>query len=186
MKGIKRVACLAVLTLLAVSVAFPAGAASNTDAILASLRQGVAVNGKTVEFPANYINQAENYFASHQLSDAQVEYILAEVNGAKAAIRDSGATDLKKLDRATKQKILSAAQAAADEVDLKMTVGSDKKVKIADAGGTVIFTDENPIKTTGAALNWGVLFAAGASFLAVLGICFGLIARYGLVESKRR
>lgn len=186
MKGIKRLACFAVLTLLLISAAVPAGAASNTDAILASLRQGVAVNGKTVEFPASYINQAENYFASHQLSDAQVQYILAEINGAKAAIRDSGATDLKKLDRDTKQKILSAAQAAADEVDLKMTVGSDKKVKIADSGGTVVFTDENPIKTTGAALNWGAVFAAGASFLALLGVCFGLIGRYGLLEMKRR
>ena len=172
--------------LLASFASFPAHAASNTDAILDSLRSGVMVNGKNVAIPANYVNQAENYFASHKISDAQANYILAEVNAAKAAIRQTGVTDLKKMDRATKRKILAAAQAAANEIDLKLTVGSDKSVKIVDSDGSVAFSDENVIKTTGPSVDWrSWLMLWGGGFLAVLGACCFLIRKNRLQENRR-
>jgi hypothetical protein len=185
MKNIRKIIYMAFFISLIICFAVPARAAANTDPILASLREGITVNGQTVPIPASYVNQAENYFASHHLSDDQAEYILAQVEAAKEAIRESGVTDLKKLNKSTKNRILSAAQAAADEANLKLSVGSNKNVKIVDSSGNVTFTGENVIKTTGAAIFWepGASFCA-ALISAALILCSFLIVKYRLLEKK--
>jgi hypothetical protein len=185
MKSIRKMIYTALFMSLILCFAVPARAAANTDAILDSLREGITVNGQTVQIPASYVNQAENYFASHRLSDDQAEYILEQVEAAKAAIRENGVTDLKKLDKNTKNRILSAAQAAADEANLKLSVGSNKNVKIVDSGGNVTFTGENVIKTTGSDVPWerSAAFCA-ALILADLLLCSLLIFKYRLLEKK--
>jgi len=181
----KRLLTLLFCFLLFSSVALPAAAASNSDAVLASLRSGVVVNGKTVEIPANYINQAENYFVSHQITDAQASYILAEVNAAKAAIQAAGITSLSHMDANTKRKIIVAAQSAANKVDLKLSVGADKDVKITDSNGAIAFSGGNTIKTTGLQLNWAVcLLSVGSFFTAVFSLVGFLICKYKLLENK--
>ncbi len=160
----------------------PVSAADNSDAVISALRSGVTVNGTTVAIPASYINQAENYFASHTITDAQASYILAQINAAKSEIKAAGITDLSKIDGNTKRKILAAAQAAANNIDLKLTVGSNKNVQIAGSSGKIVFADGNPIKTTGMqadSLNPfpAVLFLAGAA-----GICGYLIVKNRLLE----
>ena len=173
----KYFSCAAALVLAAACMLQPVHAASNADAILNALQEGITVKGQTVEIPASYVNQAENYFASHKISDAQARYILAEINGAKAAIQGAGVTNLKKMDKETKRKVLASAQAAANNLDLKMTVGSDKNVQIADSSGAVTFTSDDVIKTTGLNWNWR-LWAAGwaGALTGAIGVCF-LLAR---------
>ncbi len=171
--------------LLLFSISVPAAAASNSDAILSALRSGVNVNGQTVAIPVNYVNQAENYFASHQITDAQANYILARVNAAKASIQAAGVTDLSKIDANTKRKIISDAQSAANNIDLKLTVGADKNVKIADSNGTVVFAGGNTIKTTGLQINWAAcLLPVGLFLIGVAGICSFLIHRFKLLEIR--
>lgn len=185
MKTIRKMIYTALFMSLILCFAIPAHAAANTDAILDSLREGVTVHGQTVPIPASYVNQAENYFASHHISDDQAEYILGQVEAAKAAIQQSGVTDLKKLDKNTKNRILAAAQAAADEANLKLSVGSNKNVKIVDSSGNVTFTGENVIKTTGAAVEWkrSALFCASLISADLL-LCSFLIFKYRLLEKK--
>ncbi|HEX3026363.1 MAG TPA: hypothetical protein VHR42_03945 [Clostridia bacterium] len=143
------------------------------------------MNGQTVQIPASYVNQAENYFASHHISDDQAEYILGQVEAAKEAVRESGVTDLKKLDKSTKNRIMAAAQAAADEANLKLSVGSNKDIKIVDSSGNVTFTGENVIKTTGAAVPWERNAAFCAAFISSdLLLCSFLIFKYRLLEKK--
>lgn len=174
----KLLSCALVLFLFAACFVQPVHAASNTGAILSAMRSGITVKGQTVRIPTSYINQAENYFASHKITDAQARYILAEINGAKAAIQDAGVTDLKKMDKATKNKVLAAAQAAANNVDLKLTIGSDKNVQIADSDGSVAFTSGNIIKTTGMSWDWPLWIADWAGiFLGLIGGCFLLIRK---------
>lgn len=164
-------------------VIFPVYASSNSNAVLSALRSGVNVDGKNIVMPASYINQAENYFASHQITDAQTRYILAEINGAKAAIKEAGVTNLKNMDKATKQKVLAAAQSAANDIDLKMSIGSDKHVQIVDPKGSAVFNDNNVIKTTGPSINYSDwAFAWSAVFLLAIGGCFFFIKKYNLME----
>lgn len=165
------------------SVVQPAHAASNTDAIISALRSGITVKGQSVKIPASYINQAENFFASHKVTDEQARYILAEANGAKAAIQKAGVTDLKKMDQATKNKVLASAQAAANDIDLKLTIGSNKNVQIADSKGAVAFTSDSVIKTTGPAWNLPLWVAGWASgFLWIMAVCLFLIRKFRLME----
>lgn len=186
MNRIRRtiISIAALLLFVLVPFKFSANASSNADAILSALRSGVEVNGITVTLPAGYINQAENYFASHSITDAQASYILGEIGGAKEAIRAAGVTDLKKMDKNTKMQILSAAQAAADKISLKLTVGADKTVKIADSNGKVAFSDSNPIKTTGLQVDYSLPVFAGA----VLIFCFAgsviLTCKFGLLAKE--
>ena len=185
MKHFRQLACsFLVCFLLLPFASFPASAASNTDAILSSLRSGVMVNGKEVAIPESYINQTENYFIAHQISDAQAEYILAEIAGAKAALQQAGVTDLKKMDSATKQRILAAAQASANEIDLKLTVDSDKNIKMTDSNGSIAFSNDNVIKTTGPSVDWQTRFLLFAGIFALLlAVPFFLIHKYKLTEN---
>lgn len=184
MKGFKRYfLCVTALFIFALSMVQPVHAASNTDAIVSALRSGITVKGQTVKIPASYINQAENFFASHKITDRQARYILAEVNGAKAAIQKAGVTDLKKMDQATKNRVLASAQAAANDIDLKLTIGPNKNVQIADSEGAVAFTSDNVIKTTGPAWSlplWAVGWAGG--FLWIMTVCLFLIRKFRLME----
>jgi hypothetical protein len=184
MKHLKKCPFLISFLLLLTFVFFPAHAASNTDSILAALRSGITVNGQNVVLPATYANQAENYFASHKISDAQASYILAEINAAKEAIQEAGVTNLKNLDKSTKQKILSAAQAAANKIDLKLTVGSDKNVKIADSNGTIAFSDDNIIKTTGVSFDWKKSIPLFISFFAIIGFCAFAVLKFHLLRNE--
>lgn len=185
MRNIRKMIYTALFMSLIFGFAVPVRAAANTDAILDSLREGITVNGETVPIPASYVNQAENYFASHHITDDQAEYILEQVEAAKEAVRESGVTDLKKLDKSTKNRIMAAAQAAADEANLKLSVGSNKNVKIVDSGGNVTFTGENVIKTTGFAVPWkrGAELCT-ALISADLLLCSFLIFKYRLMEKK--
>lgn len=185
MKKIRTMIYTALFMALLLCFSVPVNAAANTDAILDSLRAGITVNGQTVPIPASYVNQAENYFASHHITDDQAQYILEQVEAAKAAVRESGVTNLKKLDKSTKNRILAAAQAAADEANLKLSVGSNKNVKIVDSSGNVTFTGENVIKTTGAAVLWqpGAAFCAALISAGVF-LCSFLIFKYRLLEKK--
>ena len=183
MKAFKRLACFAFALLLLFAM-IPARAASNSDAIISALKSGVVVNGHQVNIPASYINQAENYLAAHKLTDEQVTYIVGQINAAKASIRKAGVTDLHKIDPATKQEILSDATAAANKAALKLTVGSDKKVKIADSKGAVAFSDENPIKTTGADINLVPFFASLTVLGLVAVLCIAGIVKQGLLKRK--
>jgi hypothetical protein len=143
------------------------------------------VNGKTIEIPANYVNQAENYFASHQITDAQASYILAQINAAKGAIQAAGVTNLSHIDATTKKMIISAAQSAANEVDLKLSVGADKNVKITDSNGAITFSGGNTIKTTGIQINWaGWFFSIGLFFTSMVCVLGFLIFKYKLLENK--
>ena len=170
--------------LLLFTVAVPAFAATNTDAILDSLHSGVVVNGKTVEIPVNYINQAENYFASHKITDAQANYILAQINAAKKSIQAAGITDLSKMNASTKQQIITDAQSAANNIALKLTIGADKKVKIADSNGIVVFSGGDPIKTTGLQIDFIAYFMPTAFLLiGIAVVCGSLIYKNKLLES---
>ena len=185
MRNIRKTIYIAFFMSLIFCFAVPVRAAANTDAILDSLREGVTVNGQTIPIPASYVNQAENYFASHHITDDQAEYILGQVEAAKAAIQESGVTDLKKLDKSTKNRIMAAAQAAADEANLKLSVGSNKNVKIVDSIGNVTFTGENVIKTTGAAVDWKRSAAFCVALISAdLFLCSFLIFKYRLLEKK--
>ncbi len=181
MKTVKRLFCF-ILAVFLLFAAVPARAASNSDAIISALKSGVVVNGHVVNIPASYINQAENYLAAHKLTDEQVEYIVGQINAAKAAIRDAGVTDLHKINPTTKQEVLSAVQAAANEANLKLTVGSDKKVKIADSNGAIAFTDESPIKTTGANVHFALTLVPLSLLMTAFCLCVFGISKYKLLK----
>lgn len=181
----KKIIMIALALVLTVFMTVPSFAASNTDLILDSLRSGVNVNGKIVTIPANYINQAENFLDSHQITNAQTQYILAQISGAKEAIKEAGITNLSNLDPATKEKILAAAANAANAINLKLTVGSDKKVKISDTNGAIAFSDDNVIKTTGLSIDWSsILIYCIAPFLCITGTSFLCIHKYKLLENE--
>lgn len=187
MKVMKKLICCILILFTVFALTFSAGAVSNgSDAIIAALRSGVMVNGTLVTLPDSYINQAENYLAAHQLDDTQVQFILSEINAAKEAIKEAGVTDLRQMDPSTKKKVLAAAQQATKEASLKLTVGTDKKVKVVNETGGLVFSDENPIKTTGAALNLTPVFIVGAVLLSLFIASVLLIGRYGLLKRGDR
>ncbi len=165
MKKVLKVLSAAMLSaLVAVSAVATVSAASGiNDAeqkVLDNLGTGIELeSGETLNVPSGKITKAENYFAQSDvdLSQAQANSIVAQIDAAKEYVIETGITSWSELDDDMRSELASYAQQAADNAGLKVTVNSDGDVIIPTPGtpgnsngnGGGVNTNDNPIKTTG-------------------------------------
>lgn len=165
----KKVVCFLCVLAMMVTFAVPAFAAGKDD-IMSELNAGITVGDKTKQIPAQYINAAQQYLDNNQLTDEQYAAVLANVKAAKQIVVDSGITEFKDLDAATKNAIVAEVQKAADTLGLKVTIDIDNKtVAVTDKDGKVIFSNGDPIKPTGAQADATAAIVIGFVILAVVG-----------------
>lgn len=164
----KIVAIMLMAIILVVPCALSANAAEpaiNTaeQSVLDALSSTVTVNGRSYAIPAQYVNQAKNYFTTIEMTEAQASAIIAQINIAKAEVQTNATPStlqLKDLPSAAKQRIITAGQAAAATVNLTLVYNAardeviiTKNPTTAGETPTVLFTDSPVIKTTGADVN---------------------------------
>lgn len=171
---------------LAVTSAFAASAAGINEAeqsILDELNTTVTMNGVEKSIPASYINQAENYFNTIEITDEQAQQIVAGIEDAKSYLEETGAANFKSLTSSQVDTFVAKCQSAVSVIDL--TLSYDKStgaVSLTDSTGNTVFsatvssfsggtsggTTDNPIKTTGAFFNIpGIITVAGIGVLLV-------------------
>ena len=153
----------AVVAVSAAAVVSAAGLNAAEKKIMAELKSGVTLaNGEKAYLSEARLNEAENYLLSDgvDLTDAQANSVIGQINAAKTYIANSGVTSLSQLDASQKSELASIAQKASDDANLGVTVsvsatGVTVSVPKKDTTGTNPTpstgpsTDNNPIKTTG-------------------------------------
>ena len=182
MKKIAKVLSSALLaTAVAVTATVGASAAGINAAeqkILDELHTTVSLNGVAKSIPASYINQAENYFNTVDITDEQATQIVAGIEDSKAYIESTGVAHMKDLSSDQIDTLVGKVNAALSPVSLTLQyTKSTGAVSIVDASGNVVFSttaaavsggSSNPIKTTGADFSVpGVVAVAGVGVLLV-------------------
>ena len=191
----KRLSAILVALVLAATTAvtaFAAGINSNEQAVLDELKTSVTMSGGEMLIPTEYVNQAENYFNTIDLTAEEKDDILAVIKEGKSFLENSGAANIKDLTLAQKQELLDYGKKVVGVIDMTMTYDKvTQKLSIYDTDGNVVFSAvpyltkdgqvaENPIKTTGAESNSFGFIALGAA--AVLLVAGGSVY---LVKSKK-
>lgn len=118
MKKVLKVLSAAMLSaVVAVSAAATVSAAGINAAeqkVLDALNQTATMAGVEKSLPAEYKTQAENYFNTVELTDAQAEAIIAEINKAIGLLEASGAARAAEVTDAQFNEIVAVAKAAAE------------------------------------------------------------------------
>ena len=181
----KKVLCAvvaaAIMAVSATSV-FAAGINADEKAILDSIKAGVSVNNVTYSVPAEYVNQAENYLATVDVTADQAKEIMSCIDEVKAVVKADGATSLSAIKTATKNKVMEVAKKAAAVLDLKLTFSSDKTVTITNSAGEVVFKGDNVVKATGAEADMTNAAVISIAVLATIALCGAGAYKLGLLK----
>lgn len=189
----KTLAAVAALFIAAISSAtvFASGINSNEQAVLDELKTGVMMQGAEMYWPGAYVNQAENYFNTIDMTAAQAELIAGAIGEGRKALESTGAANLadctaqqKKELMLTLSKVMEPVNGTASydkttgEVSLKAEDGSvifkavptlvSKDGKALDVNGKA--TDGGVIKITGASADSSAFIFAGAAVVIAAGV----------------
>lgn len=162
-------ASLSAMLLLATPVtALAAGTTDeNEEEIIAQLQEA--------NVPAEYVNQAKNYFMQDDVTITKEEAsaVIANINDASSIAKEAGINsveDLKKADSAVVEQLMSKASSAATVVDLSVSFDMKTgKSEVRDANGKIVATADIGTKKTGAD-SMSAVAVAGLLGVAVAGL----------------
>ena len=164
--------------------------------LLNELKGTATMNDMTKTLPTTYINQAENYLNTVELTDAEVNEIINKIEDTKKFLTDTKAANFEDFTDAQEADFIARCKDIVAVVGLKMTYEkSTRTVTIVDENGKTVFTasnvganlnknndkysqnsqpggnttlGDNPIKVTGFDFNIpGVMSVAGVGILLV-------------------
>ena len=153
--------------------------------ILSELKSGGHTGTTTLYLPDKYINQAENYLNTHDITQEQADQILLKISDAKKLIATTNANSLRELKEngAVFQDLLSIAKDTASVVGLKLSYDGGSDFSVTDAAGTLVMANDNTIKTTGS--NIDITNAAVISVFAGIAIISSAIVLYRKKASSK-
>lgn len=134
-------AAVAVSASLSVSAA---GINSAEQKILNELRTTVDMEGNLKTLPESYINQAENYFNTVEITDAQANEIISKIESTKTFLTNTGAVDYVSLTDAQVDEFIVRCNDIVGVINLKLLYDkSTRTVTVVDIDGNVVFTASN-------------------------------------------
>ena len=139
----KLSAILVALLLVATTAvtAFAAGINANEQAVLDELGKTVTMSGTEMVMPESFVNQAESYFNTVDLTEAQSKTIVAAIGEGMDFLSNSKAANISKLTYAQKKELLAIGQKAADAIDATLSYDNVKRVLIIKtANGEIAFS----------------------------------------------
>ncbi|MEE1219695.1 MAG: hypothetical protein U0L20_07215 [Ruminococcus sp.] len=139
----KLSAILVALLLVATTAvtAFAAGINANEQAVLDELGKTVTMSGTEMVMPESFVNQAESYFNTVDLTEAQSKTIVAAIGEGMDFLSNSKAANISKLTYAQKKELLAIGQKAADAIDATLSYDNAKRVLIIKtATGEITFS----------------------------------------------
>jgi len=157
---------LTVLAAMMVTVAAFAGSVS------AATENDVITALENANVPDAYVSTAESYMASHDLTAAQIDAVIADINAAGAIT--GGTTKFQSLTSEQKEQIVAKVTDAATVLGLKTTYSSSKDLSIIDSTGKalLVVNINGAVKKTGfdytiAFVGLGLIAAAGVSAVVI-------------------
>lgn len=164
---------------LCLSVFAASGINDAEKAVLEKLKTTEKLGTKGAEFfiPTAYINAAENYFLTIDMTDAQKTAILGYVDQAIATIKAEAASytgtatyQLKNMSASARQSVLRNGQDACAVVGATLVYdAATNKVVVTNSTNTVVFENTPLVKSTGEGFTMTTAVAGTVIALAVLG-----------------
>lgn len=168
MKKLSAILASAVVVAMASMPAFAAGINSSEQAVLDKLSEvNKTYNGGFITNADEMLNQAENYFNTIDMTEAQANEILGYIDDGVEYIKSQNAATVNDLNFEQKQVLSDYGKKAASVIDV--TTSYDKSTKTISAtdkdGNTIVSTkvetdkdgktttSSNAIATTGANVN---------------------------------
>lgn len=198
----KLSAIIAALLVVAVSAftAFAAGVNDYERKVLDELKTSVEMQGNDMYWPVAFVNQAENYFNTIDMTADQADQIISVIRSGKTQLEATGAKNIADCTAAQKRELMTTL---ADVVaPVKGTASYDKtsgEVTLKSGNGEVIFkavptlvekgsnmgkgingktTDGGVVKTTGASAGTMTFVVIGAvTVLVIAGGVFHVIRK---------
>ena len=190
------------LLLVAVSVvsAFAADINANEKKVLDELKTSVKMQGKDMYWPDSFVNQAENYFNTIDMTAEQADEFIAVIKSGKTQLEATGAKNIADCTKTQKKELFvtlgkvmapvgGTATHVGDEITLKdkngevifkavPTLVEKGSSKGEDVNGKTI--DGGVVKTTGASANTMTFVIIGvAAVLVIAGGAFFVIKKRG-------
>ena len=174
----KKLSAMLVALILVAATAFTAFAAGINDseqAVLDELKTSVKMNGSEMVIPSEFVNQAENYFNTIDMTADESSQIIAVLKKGESFLENSGASNIADLTFAQKQTLLAYGKEGVGVLGMTMSYDtSTKTLTIYDANGKV--KDGSAIKTTGVAADFsGVAAVSAVALIMVAGGAFYLV-----------
>ncbi len=145
---------------------------ASEQVILEKIQMVYKVGNKEYTVPAEYVNQARNFFLTVSVSEAQSDEILGYIENGLEILNvqvqkfGAGEVNFERFDSSAKTEILTLGQKAAQVVNLKL-IYSDGSVSITDSAGKPVFSGSAIIKVTGASSRHLIFGAVTFSVIAV-------------------
>lgn len=200
----KLSAIIVALLLVAVSAvsAFAAGINDNEQKVLDELKTSVKMQGTEMYLPEAYVNQAENFFNTIDMTEDQADQILAVIKSGKTQLEATGAKNIADCTTAQKKELMTTltkvmapvnGTATYDKTTGEITLKSESGEVIFKAVPTLVekgsskgedvngkTTDGGVVKTTGASANTMTFVIIGvAAVLVIAGGAFFVIKKRG-------
>ena len=200
----KLSAIIVALLLVAVSAvsAFAAGINDNEQKVLDELKTSVKMQGKDMYWPDAFVNQAENFVNTIDMTADQADQILAVIKTGKTQLEATGAKNIGDCTTAQKKELMTTVRnvmapvngtASYDKTTGEITLKSESGEVIFKAVPTLVekggnsgkdvngkTTDGGVVKTTGASANVMTFVIIGAAaVLVIAGGAFFVIKKRG-------
>ena len=200
----KLSAIIVALLLVAVSAvsAFAAGINDNEQKVLDELKTSVKMQGTEMYLPEAYVNQAENFFNTIDMTEDQADKVLSVIKSGKTQLEATGAKNIADCTTAQKKELMTTLKNVM--APLNGTASYDKttgEITLKSESGEVIFKavptlvekgsskgedvngktiDGGVVKTTGASANTMTFVIIGAAaVLVIAGGAFFVIKKRG-------
>lgn len=187
MKKLSAILVALVLVAATAVTAFAAGINSSEQAVLDKLSSTVTMQGNQMRISQEFVNQAENYFNTIEMTEQESKDIIAVIDEGNNFLANSGAADFKSLSYDQKQVLLGYGQKAVGVIGMTMSYDpTTRTITVTDPNGSVAFSvseanylvpaggsssgssgssssNGSVIKTTGADVNYFGFIALGAA-----------------------
>lgn len=192
MKKISAIFVALLLVAATAVTAFAAGINSSEQAVLDKLNGTVTMQGNEMRISQEFVNQAENYFNTIEMTEQESKDIIAIIDEGNSFLVNSGASDFKSLSYDQKQVLLGYGQKAVGVIGMTMSYDSTTRtITVTDPNGNVAFSvseanylvpangsssgssgnssnSGSVIKTTGSDVNYFGFIALGAAAVVLV------------------
>ena len=201
MKKISAIIVALLIVAISAVTAFAAGINDNEQKVLDELKTSVEMQGVEMNWPAAYVNQAENYFNTIDMTSDQAEQIIAVIRSGKTQLESTGAKNIAECTAEQKKELMSSLTKVMEPVDGTASFDNvSGEVALKSESGEVIFkavptlvakdggksvdvngktTDGGVIKITGASADMLSFILIGAAAVSVIagGVFFAVRKR---------
>ena len=201
MKKISAVIAALLIVAISAVTAFAAGINDSEQKVLDELKTSVEMQGTEMYWPRTYVNQAENYFNTIDMTADQAEQIIAVIRSGKNQLESTGAKNIAECTAEQKKELMSTLTKVMEPVNGTASFDNiSGEVALKAENGEVIFkavptlvtkdggksvdingkiTDGGVIKITGGSADMLaiVLISAAAVSVIACGVLFAVRKR---------